>query len=243
MRNIKLTIEYEGTRYRGWQAQAGGQTIQQILTQAIEAVVRKPIKLYGSGRTDAGVHAIGQVAHFNTDTTIPADKLVHAINAHLPADIGVNSAEDVPEDFHARYSAKQKTYRYTILQQAVRPVLERRFAHWVSYPLDVERMREAAAWLVGKHDFAAFESKSDKQASVRTVARLEIAQVGPRIEIEITADGFLYNMVRGIVGTLIEVGRGKMPPEQVKGLLETRERGLAGPTAPACGLCLVRVEY
>jgi len=243
MRTIRLTIEYEGTAYNGWQAQAGGNTIQQIVAAAIEAVTREAVKLHGSGRTDAGVHALGQVAHFQTETSIPAENLVHAVNSHLPPDIVVKAAEDAPDDFHARYSARRKTYRYTILQQPTRPALERRVVHWVDWPLDVDRMREAAAHLVGEHDFSAFESKSDKQSGARTVERLDVRRDGARIEIEVTATGFLYNMVRGIVGTLIEVGRGKMSPADVLRVLESRERGEAGPTAPACGLCLVSVEY
>ena len=243
MKTIKLTIEYDGTAYNGWQAQAGGNTIQQIVEAAIVAVTGETVKLHGSGRTDAGVHALGQVAHFQSDTAIPTDKLPAAINAHLPDDIAVRAAAEASDDFHARYSAVRKTYRYTIVQQPTRPVLERRFAHWVSKPLDVERMRAAAEHLRGEHDFSAFESKSDKCSGTRTIERLDIRATAGRIEIEVTANGFLYNMVRGIVGTLLEVGRGKMEPDDVRRVLESRERSEAGPTAPACGLCLMSVEY
>ena len=243
MKTIKLTIEYEGTNYCGWQAQVGGNTIQQIVARAIENVTGGPVKLHGSGRTDAGVHALGQVAHFQSDTTIPAENLVHAINQQLPPDIVIRDARDVPDDFHARYGAKRKTYRYTILQQPTRPVVGRRFAHWISRPLDVDRMRAGAAFLVGEHDFSAFESKSDKSSGVRTIERLDVRSDGGRIEIEVTANGFLYNMVRGIAGTLIDVGRGALEPAGVQRILESRERSEAGPTAPACGLCLISVEY
>ena len=243
MRTIKLVIEYEGTRYHGWQAQAGGNTIQQVLADAIEAVVHEPARLHGSGRTDAGVHALGQAAHFQTCSSIPAAQLVHAINAHLPDDIAVISAEDVPETFHARYSARRKTYRYTILSRPLRPVLGRRFVHHIKRPPDVPRMRQAAQCLIGEHDFAAFETHSGGRNSVRTVERLDITQDGRRITIEITANGFLYNMVRSIAGTLLEVGRGALEPADMQRILESKDRSQAGPTAPACGLCLVSVEY
>jgi len=243
MRTIKLVIEYEGTRYHGWQAQAGGQTLQQVIGKAVEAVVHEPVELHGSGRTDAGVHAIAQVAHFKTESAIPAEKLVHAINSHLPRDIVITSAEDMHDTFHARYDAVRKTYRYTIIERETRPVLERHFVFRPKFAVDVERMRAAAVHLLGEHDFSAFESKSDDRGSVRTIERLDITQDGPRTMIEITADGFLYNMVRTIVGTLLEVSRGSIEPHDVKRILESRDRSNAGPTAPACGLCLVCVGY
>ncbi len=243
MRTIKLVIEYEGTRYHGWQAQAGGQTLQQVIGKAAEAVVHEPVGLHGSGRTDAGVHAIAQVAHFKTGSEIPAENLVHAINSHLPRDIVITSAEDMHDTFHARYDAVRKTYRYTMVERMTRPVLERNFVFRPKFTVDVERMRAAAAHLLGERDFSAFESKSDGRGSVRTIERLDITQDGPLTMIEITADGFLYNMVRTIVGTLLEVSRGSIEPDDVKRILESRDRCNAGPTAPACGLCLVRVEY
>lgn len=244
MRNIKLILEYDGTNYVGWQMQPNGTSIQEVVQKAIAEITGEPdVRLVGSGRTDAGVHAAGQVAHFRTATEIPATDLVHAINTKLPEDIAVLHAEDVPDDFHARYSARSKTYRYTILNTPVRHPLERHRACFVRAPLDVAAMRRAAAALVGTHDFAAFQSKPQGKASVRTVTRLDIVAEGPRIDIWISADGFLYNMVRAIAGTLIEVGLGKIPSEAVAELLESRDRSAAGPTAPPQGLCLMEVEY
>ncbi len=244
MRNIKLILEYDGTNYAGWQVQPNGASIQEIVQKAIAEITGEPdVRLIGSGRTDAGVHAAGQVAHFKTTSNIPAADLVRAINTKLPEDIAVLRAEDVPDDFHARYSARSKTYRYTILNAAVRRPLERHRAWLVRAPLDLAAMRRAAAALVGTHDFAAFQSKPQGKSSVRTVTRLDIVADGSRIDIWISANGFLYNMVRAIAGTLIEVGLGKIPPDAVAELLESRNRSAAGPTAPPQGLCLMEVQY
>lgn len=242
-RNIKLTIEYDGTRYQGWQRQANGPTIQQALEEGIAQVVGHAVTLYGSGRTDAGVHALGQVANFHTVSRIPIERLPHAINANIPADIVVLGAEEVPPDFHARYSAKRKTYRYSVLCRPVRPAVGAAYLYWHRHPLDVAAMRQAAAWFVGEHDFAAFQSQAEGEGSVRTVFRSEWLQDGCRLDYYVTANGFLYNMVRAMVGTLLDVGSGKWPPEYVARLLESRERAFAGRTAPANGLCLMSVEY
>ncbi len=242
-RNVKLTIEYDGTRYHGWQRQANAPTIQQALEEGIERVVRHAVTLYGSGRTDAGVHALGQVAHFRTSSAIPASDLHHAINANIPDDIAVLRAEDVPPGFHARYSAKRKTYRYSIICRPVRPAVGAAFACWHRRPLDVAAMQRAARFFLGEHDFAAFESHSEGEGTVRTIFRSEVVQEGERIDYWVTANGFLYNMVRAMVGTLLEAGAGKRPPEDVARLLEARDRKLAGRTAPAKGLCLISVEY
>jgi len=244
MRNIKLTLEYDGSAYAGWQVQPNGTAVQQVVQEAIAAVTGElDVTLTGSGRTDAGVHAAGQVANFKTDTTIPAADLVHAINANLPADVAVLEARDVADDFHARYSAKSKTYRYTVLNCAVRRPLERARSYLVRRPLDAAAMRAAATHLVGEHDFAAFESKQDGTPSVRTVTRLDVEVDGPRIAFVISANGFVYNMVRAIAGTLIEVGLGKRPPDSVAEVLASRDRSAAGPTAPPQGLCLMEVVY
>jgi tRNA pseudouridine38-40 synthase len=244
VRNIKLTIEYDGTDYAGWQVQPNGPSIQEIIERAITAITgEERVRIIGSGRTDAGVHAAGQVANFRTETAIPSADLVHAINTKLPEDIAVIAAEDVPLDFHARYSAKFKTYRYSILNRPVRSPLTRRFAHFVRAPLDVDAMRAAGAALVGEHDFAAFQSKPAGKSSVRTITRLDIEAGGGRIDIYVTANGFLYNMVRAIAGTLIEAGLGKRGAKDVAELLASRDRAAAGPTAPPQGLCLMQVRY
>jgi tRNA pseudouridine38-40 synthase len=246
-RNVKLTIEYDGTAYHGWQRQANALTIQQVLEEAIAGLVDHDVTLHGSGRTDAGVHALAQVANFHTPCTIPTDRLPHAINTALPRDIAVLRAEDVPEDFHARFAARGKTYRYTILCRDVRPALDRHRMHWVRRSLDVHAMAEAAALFVGEHDFASFETESSGDDSVRTVTRCNVEardqHGGTRVELTVSANGFLYNMVRAMAGTLLEVGSGKQRPEWVAELLAARDRSRAGPTAPAHGLCLVDVEY
>ncbi len=245
MRNIKLIIEYDGTAYAGWQVQPNGVSIQEVMQTAIGKITGEPdVKLTGSGRTDAGVHAAGQVANFKTNTNIPAENLVHAINTKLPEDIAVVAAEDVPANFHARYSARSKTYQYSILNRAIRSPLSRNRCAQVRGPLDLAAMRSAATHFIGEHDFAAFQSKpDDKKNSVRTVTRLDIESEGPLIRITVAANGFLYNMVRAIAGTLIEVGLGKRTPESIAPLIASRDRSASGPTAPARGLCLLKVEY
>jgi tRNA pseudouridine38-40 synthase len=244
MRTIKLTIEYDGTAYAGWQVQPNGTSIQELMQGAIAAITGEAeVAVIGSGRTDAGVHAAGQVAHFKTETAIPAANLVHALNTQLPDDIAVIDAEDAPDDFHARYSAHSKTYRYTILNRPVRSPLARRRSYHIRSPLDLSAMRAAASLILGEHDFAAFQSKPNGKPSVRTVSRLELIEEAPFIHIEISANGFLYNMVRAIVGTLVEVGLGRRDAESVAALIASRDRSAAGPTAPPQGLCLMRVEY
>ncbi len=242
-RNVKLAIQYDGTNYHGWQRQANAISIQEVMEEGIGRLVGHEVTLYGSGRTDAGVHALGQVANFRTSSTIPASQLHHAINAHLPEDIVVVRAEDVPEDFHARYWARSKTYRYRMVCRPVRPVIGARYVHWLRREPDIERMREAAVVFVGEHDFAAFATECPEEGTVRVVTRSELVAEGERIDYYVAANGFLYNMVRAMVGTLLEVGFRKMTAEDVARVLESRDRNLAGPTAPAKGLCLLAVEY
>lgn len=245
MRNIKLTIEYDGSRYHGWQAQKNAVTIQEVVQESIQSVTQEDVTLYASGRTDAGVHAVGQVASFRTSTEIPASKLVHAINARLPSDIAIREAEDVDAKFHACRSAKRKTYRYSILTSDVRRPFAHNASHLVRRKLDVEKMRAGAAFLIGQHDFRAFESKSSGEDAIRTVHRVDIVEEaqGDLVNVYVTGSGFLYNMVRAIVGTLLLVGCGKLEADEVAGIVRSRERSAAGPTAPARGLCLMTVEY
>jgi len=245
MRNIKLTIEYEGTHYLGWQRQPQGMTIQEALEDAIEKITGVQTAVVGSGRTDAGVHARGQVANFHTESDLAVQRFRGALNALLPRDIVVLDTEDVPEEFNSRFSARSKLYQYTIWNDRIRPCLQRQFCWHVRWALDHDLAQEAAQALVGKHDFACFESSgAETQTTVRTVTRASWDVVEPRrIVFSIEADGFLYNMVRAIVGTLVEVARGKMPPARVADIIASGDRAAAGPTAPPQGLCLVEVRY
>jgi len=244
MRNIKLQIEYDGTNYSGWQTQKSDKTVQETLSHAIMQALQEKITIHGAGRTDAGVHALGQVAHFKTGSSIPAKRLVHAINYHLPHDIVVKSAEDVPESFHAQYSTKSKVYQYTVLNDWTRSAINRNFCYLYGYALDVEKIAAAAKLLVGAHDFTSFTTKAiEEKNRVRTVQRLDIKKEGKYLFFTIEADGFLYNMVRTIVGTLLEVGRGKLTGEDVMDVLSKKNRIFAGPTAPARGLCLMEIKY
>ncbi len=244
MRNVKITIEYEGTDYAGWQVQPNGTSIQEVVQLAIGAITGEDdVKINGSGRTDAGVHAAGQVASFTTGSDIPADDLVHAINSKLPDDIAVIDAADVPAEFHARFSAKSKTYRYSILNRAVRSPLDRVRRCFVRRKLDMAAMQAAAKHIAGEHDFAAFQSKPDGKPSVRRITDLAVDADGDEIHITVSANGFLYNMIRAIAGTLIEVGLGAREADSIAELIESRDRSAAGATAPPQGLCLMRVEY
>jgi len=243
-RNIRITIEYDGTDYFGWQRQPHHVTVQQRVEEAVEAVTQTRTHVNASGRTDTGVHAQGQVANFHTVSAIPAEKFHLALNANLPRDIAVLDAADAPADFHARFDAKSKTYRYTILNQPIRSPLHERCATRIWPQLDVLRMQAAAAHLMGERDFAAFQSEaSSGRTSVRTILRAEIVHAHPMIEFWIAANGFVYNMVRAIVGTLIPVGQGKLTPDEFATILDSADRAAAGATAPPQGLCLMRVEY
>lgn len=248
MRCIRLTLAYDGTDYFGWQRQARGRTIQGVVEDAIEQITGTRSKVLASGRTDAGVHALGQVAAFRTESPLTTATLVKALNAILPDDIAVLAAEEVPLTFHPIRDARRKRYRYLIDDDPIRPVFFRRFVWHYPRRLDAERMRRAAKCLVGKHDFAAFETSGAKRkTSVRSVSELEVSraitEAPSLIAIDIEADGFLYNMVRNIVGSLVEIGRGARSVEWLKEVLASQDRRLAGPTAPPQGLFLVSVTY
>jgi tRNA pseudouridine38-40 synthase len=244
VRVIKLTVEYEGTAYVGWQVQLNGLSIQGELERALSTMLKQPVRITGAGRTDAGVHAEGQVASFKTERGVPLKAFVAGTSALLPKDISVRHAEERGARFDARRSALGKRYRYTIVNRPSRAPLARRFAWEVFQPLDVEAMRAAAAGLVGTHDFSAFRA-SDCQAQtvVRELRRLEVERAGERIQIEVEATAFLKHMVRNIVGTLVEVGLGRRTVQSVAQVLAEKKRELAGVTAPAHGLCLVEVFY
>ncbi|MGD9127969.1 MAG: tRNA pseudouridine(38-40) synthase TruA [Planctomycetia bacterium] len=244
MRTIKLTIAYDGTDYAGWQIQPDRATVQSVLEEAIERVTGQASRTLASGRTDAGVHALGQVVGFRTDSDLACDTLVRALNANLPEDIAVLDAEEVADGFHPIGDAVRKRYRYVIHDAPIRDVFYRRYAWHCRYQLDVEPMAQAAEMLLGKHDFSSFESTgAPRESSVRTITDISVVRHGDRIEIEVEADGFLYNMVRAIVGTLVEIGRGSMDPGWMHQVLSAQERKAAGPTAPPEGLFLVKVDY
>lgn len=244
VRNIKLVIEYDGTRYFGWQRQKIGNTIQQSLEVAIKKVVKEDIEVIGSSRTDSGVHAKAYVANFKTNARMPAEKFREAINCKLPDDIVIIKSEEVNEDFHARYSSTGKTYCYTILNRVHPSALDRLFSYHVRWELDIEAMREACKYFIGTHDFKAFQTPGGSvKTSVRTITDLHIETDDEKIKIFVSADGFLYNMVRIIVGTLINVGSKKVKPEEIEEIISSGVRQKAGKCAPANGLCLEEVFY
>lgn len=245
-RNIKLVIAYNGAAYHGWQEQADGiDTVQQRLEEAVARVIGHPVTIFGASRTDAGVHAAGQVANFyTTNFSIPMRGLRRAITAKVPRDINIRSAEQVADDFHASRSAIGKTYRYRVYVAPSRPVhLFRQVYHYWRV-LDVDAMHDAGQRLLGRHDFRGFATSAEARAStVRTVSRCDAALAGSEIHVTVEGDGFLYNMVRNIVGTLVEIGRGHWPVERINRILASCDRRDAGPTAPADGLSLICVHY
>lgn len=242
MRTIKLIIEYDGTGYAGWQLQPNGLTVQQLLEEALARLVKHPVRLYSSGRTDAGVHARGMVAMFRTETTIPVKAFSEGVNTLLPPDIAVREAVEAPAAFNPRSDATGKHYRYSILAAQCRSPLGRLYAWHLRQPLDLARMRQAAAVFVGEHDFAAFRTTGcAAKTTVRRIDALEIVREGTFVHIDVRGSGFLRNMVRLMVGTLVEIGKGRMEPDHVRHCLE--EGAAAGPTAPSRGLCLMEVYY
>lgn len=245
MRTVKLVIGFQGTNYEGWQSQRKDKTVQEVFEKALAEILKKKTHLAGSSRTDSGVHALGFVAHFHTKCQLPDATIKKALNFHLPADVLVKSAKTVHKDFHARFQAKSKVYRYDIWNDSTRPLFEAPYVLWVPQPLKVDRMRKAARCLKGKHDFKAFQASGDdrKGGTVRTIKRTSITKTRELLRIEIEGDGFLRQMIRIIVGTLLEVGRGKMPPERVREILLSKDRRKAGPTAKAHGLILIKVNY
>jgi tRNA pseudouridine38-40 synthase len=241
-RIIKLTLEYDGTDYAGWQVQPDVATVQGVLEEALEKILKEPTRVHGAGRTDAGVHAAAQVAHFETSSRMTAEEFVRALNSLLPADVRVSAAEEAAPDFHARYSARARRYRYAVT--FVDSVFTRRHAYYVSGPLDAAAMREAAAALVGEHDFAAFGNLSDDyDTTTRRVTEVRIEETLDGLEFYFTANAFLYKMVRNVVATLLAVGRGELKPAAIGRMLAAKERGAAPPPAPPQGLTLMGVSY
>ncbi len=245
MRNIKLTIEYDGKDFNGWQKQDNKLNIQGEIERAIETVTGEKVNLIGSGRTDAGVSALGQVANFKLETNqMPIEKMAYAINSQLKKSIRVKKAEEVDEKFHSRYTCKQKTYQYTINNSEQGTAIFRNIEYHFPLKLDEEKMNEAVKYLIGKHDFKSFKaSGTSSKNSVRIIYDAKVTREGELVKIELTGSGFLYNMVRIIAGTLLDVGQGKIEPEEVKEILEKKDRSFAGKTLPANGLCLMKVEY
>lgn len=244
MRNIKLILEYDGTNYLGWQKQKIGTTIQGTLEAAIADLTNEEVEVTGSSRTDAGVHARGFVANFKTNGRIPADKFREAINHKLPDDIVILKSEEVEIEFHARYDAKGKTYSYSILNREVPSAINRNYLYHLKKKLDVEAMKEACKYFIGTYDFAAFKtSGSSVKTTVRTITELYIEEKDNIIKIYVTGDGFLYNMVRIIVGTLIMVGSNKINSNEIKNIIDSKQREKAGICVPATGLVLEKVYY
>lgn len=244
MRNIKLTIQYNGKNYCGWQKQNDSLGVQGTIEQAIKEITSEDVKITGSGRTDAGVHALGQVANFNTESSIPIEKIPSALNSKLPKDISIINAEEMPLDFHSRYCAKGKTYRYMIYNNSYRTPIYNNISYFVKYDLDLEKMQKEAKSLIGTYDFKGFMSSgSSVKDTVRTIYDIQIIKQEDLIVIEVQGNGFLYNMVRIIAGALIDVGSKRKTPQDIKIMLENKDRSKSSDTAPAKGLCLYKVTY
>lgn len=241
---VKLVVAYDGTNYSGWQVQPNGITISQKLNEALTSLLGENIQVTGASRTDAGVHSLGNVCVFETSTRMPAEKISYALNQRLPADIVVQDSCEVPESFHPRFSKSRKTYEYRILNRRFRMPTRRLDTYFYYYPLDVEKMKEAARFLEGEHDFKSFCSvHSQSETTVRTIYSCTVEKTGDIIAIRVTGNGFLYNMVRIIAGTLVKVGAGELQSAQIPEILAAADRSAAGATAPAHGLTMIGIEY
>lgn len=244
MRNIKLTIEYDGKDFNGWQKQPTKLNIQGEIERAIEQITGEKVDLIASGRTDAGVHSLGQIANFKTESKLPIEKFPVALNSKLKKSIRIQNAEEVEENFHSRYSCKQKTYRYIINNSKEGSAIYRNLEYHMPIKLDIKSMEKAIKYFEGEHDFKGFKaSGTSSKNSVRKIYKAEIKKDGDRILIELTGSGFLYNMVRIIAGTIVEVGLGKIKPEDISDIIESKDRTKAGKTLPPYALYLVKVEY
>lgn len=244
MKRVKLVVAYDGTNYCGWQVQPNGITIEEVLNKALGSLLKEDIKVVGASRTDSGVHSLGNVAVFDTDTRIPAEKISYALNQRLPADIVVQDSCEVEPDWHPRHCNSRKTYEYRILNRTFPLPTRRLDTYFVHYGLDLERMRAAAEFLVGTHDFKSFCSvNTPVEDTVRTIYSCTVERDDDIITIRVTGSGFLYNMVRIIAGTLVQVGLGRLKAEEIPNILEAKNREAAGPTAPAHGLTMIGIEY
>lgn len=246
MKRVMLTVAYDGTSYHGWQIQPNEETVEGVLNRCLSALLGEKIEVTGASRTDAGVHAMGNVAVFDTESLIPADKISYALNRSLPEDIRIQKSQEVDRDFHPRHCPSHKTYEYRIYCAPFPMPIKRFYSYFTYVPLDVRLMSQGAQYLTGTHDFKSFCSvQTQAETTVRQIDSIEIleSRTGEDIVIRVTGRGFLYNMVRIIAGTLMEVGRGHISPEEVETILAAKDRQAAGPTAPACGLTLVKIEY
>lgn len=248
MKRVMLTVAYEGTHYNGWQVQPNGVTIEGELNKALSELLGEEIKVSGASRTDAGVHALCNLAVFDTNARMPGEKMSYALNQRLPDDIKILYAQEVPADFHPRKCESRKTYVYRIYVAPFPNPVERTYAHFTYIPLDVKRMAKAAERFVGEHDFTSFSTmKPETMSSVRTVYACDVTcekrPFGQMIEVRVTGNGFLYNMVRIMVGTLMEIGKGRMDEAEIDAIFEKKDRQAAGPTAPACGLMLENYTF
>ena len=243
--NYRLILQYDGSRYDCWQRQGNKEkTVQGKIEEVLSRLLEEPVEIDGAGRTDAGVHALGQTANFHTERKLDPEELKAALNQFLPEDIGVLRAEEVPERFHSRLNARGKTYRYRVATGEEKNVFERKQIYPLDQPLDVDAMRRGAALMIGEKDFRGFSSmKKTKKSTVRRLESIEIREVSGEVRLEFTGNGFLYNMVRILTGTLLEIGMGKREPESVETIFREKDRNLAGFTAPARGLTLVEVFY
>lgn len=244
MKRVKLIVSYDGTNYCGWQIQQNGITVEEVLNKTLSELLGEETAVIGASRTDSGVHAMGNVAVFDTESRIPAEKMCFALNQRLPDDIRIQYSCEVDLNWHPRYCDTRKTYEYRILNRKFSIPTERLYSHFFYYPLNVEQMQKAAEYLVGEHDFKSFcSARSQVENTVRTIYYLNVEKAGDMVVIRVNGNGFLYNMVRIIVGTLIKVGTGMYPPEHMKEILEAKDRRMAGPKAEARGLMLVEIEY
>lgn len=244
MKRIKLIVAYDGTNYCGWQTQINGITVEEVLNKTLSGLLKEDIRVIGASRTDSGVHALGNVAVFDTESKIPGDKFSFALNQRLPEDIRIQESCQVADDFHPRFCDTIKTYEYKILNRKFALPTERLYSAFVYYPLDVEKMQMAAAYLVGEHDFKSFcSSGSQVESTVRTITDISVEKHGEMISIRVSGNGFLYNMVRIIVGTLMKIGLGVWEPERMEEILNACDRNAAGPKVEARGLTLVEIRY
>ena len=244
MRNVKLTIEYDGTNFYGWQKQPNLRTVEEELENGLLSLTKENVKLFGSGRTDRGVHGKGQVANFKTSSNIPPDKFKYALNAILPEDISIKDSTEVYLDFHSRYSAVAKEYSYLIYNNSIRSPLLRNYSYHIPYTLDLKRMKYGTKFFLGTHDFYGFMSSgSSVKNTIRTIHDINLDKNGDIIEFKVKGNGFLYNMVRIMVGTLLDVGSKKIDPDKLPDIINSKDRILSGATAPAQGLYLEKVFY
>lgn len=242
-KRIRLIVAYDGTNYHGWQIQNNGITIESELNRCLSDLFGEQIEVIGASRTDSGVHALGNVAVFDTESRMPAEKISYALNQRLPEDIRIQKSEEVSPDWHPRRCRSRKTYEYRIYRGEFPMPVKRLYSYFTYRPLDVEKMREAARYLVGEHDFKSFcQTGAQVESTVRTVYSVDVEEQGADLIIRVCGNGFLYNMVRILAGTLMEAGQGKRTPQSMAEVLAARNRSAAGPTAPACGLTLVKIE-